>query len=188
MEKLELIQKAFIVWHKGMLDENPYEGYRIEDIPVTYADTAYEAIKNATLPYDYELYGQTPKRSDLKVRRAPGGDKVMCFGNITTRVNATLAFKKEELTKSRRFKIEQYPDNTMFYVQNGYVGNAVLWWGLNSCGYVTDINHAQIYTKKEILDRFVDGREEDRIWEASHVLSNIKQVVDCQKLNYKFVA
>jgi hypothetical protein len=40
----------------------------------------------------------------------------------------------------------------MYYIQNGYVGNAILWWGIDSRGYTTDINKAGKYTKEETLE------------------------------------
>jgi hypothetical protein len=37
----------------------------------------------------------------------------------------------------------------LYYIQNGYVGNAILWWGVDSKGYTTDITKAGKYTKEE---------------------------------------
>jgi hypothetical protein len=82
----------------------------------------------------------------------------------------------------------EFPDDASFYIQKGYVGNAVLWWGLNSCGYVCDIEEAQLYTREEVLSRFVNGRESDIIWESQHALNGIKKIVDGQYLRAEFSA
>jgi hypothetical protein len=85
-----------------------------------------------------------------------------------------------------RQKIESYPDDTTFYVQNGYCGNSICWWGLNSCGYTTNIEKAQLYTKEDILNYFLNKRECDVIWLASHVLEHITKTVNSQHLDEKF--
>ena len=45
----------------------------------------------------------------------------------------------------------------MYYIQNGYVGNAILWWAENSRGYTTDFTKAGKYTKEGdiIFDPFM---------------------------------
>ena len=53
-------------------------------------------------------------------------------------------------------------------------------------GYTTDINLAQVFIKEEILEKFINGREEDKIWEFNHVMSKITNHVDAQKLDYKY--
>jgi hypothetical protein len=49
---MELIKKAFRIWHEGMLSDNPHEGYRIDEIPVTYADSPGEAKSLVTEPFE----------------------------------------------------------------------------------------------------------------------------------------
>ena len=41
-----------------------------------------------------------------------------------------------------------------YYIQNGYVGNAILWWAENSHGYTTDFRKAGKYTEEETLSLF----------------------------------
>jgi hypothetical protein len=74
----------------------------------------------------------------------------------------------------------------MYYIQDTrtYVGNAILWWGKDSCGYTTDITQAGKYTKNQAKD--ICRRKTDRAWLCSHVESNIKQYVDMQYLNIKY--
>jgi hypothetical protein len=74
----------------------------------------------------------------------------------------------------------------LYYIQNGYVGNAILWWGKESRGYTTDINQAGKYTKEEA--KRIIQRPEDIAWECSHI-DNCKKahklIIDTQYLNYK---
>lgn len=181
-----IIKKAFIVWHDGMLNKNPYLGYEISNVPVIYALTGNDAKKRATEPYDYSLYGEKPRYIDLNVRRAKNADIVMFEKREMRRSLVKEVLKERERFVKRKEDVDKLPDDTMFYIQNGYVGNSVSWWRLNSCGYTTDITNAQKYTKQEVLEKFVAGREEDIIWCADHVLKNIVQHVDAQYLNNQY--
>lgn len=185
---MEIIEKAYNVWHSGMISRYPDEGYQLDDLPITYAKSPSEAKSKAHEPMNFDLDGERPKYTDLKVRRVLMFDKVLFEGNVIVRWVMEENISTQKKIDERRSKIEAYPDDTNFYIQNGFVGNAIVWWGLGSSGYETDITKAQIYTKQEILERFVGGREQDRIWEAKHVLTGIKQVVDIQKLSGEFVA
>lgn len=55
-----------------------------------------------------------------------------------------------------------------YYIQNGYVGNAVSWWGINSQGYTTDITKAGRYTEEE-MKRIVNTRPEDVAWPCDYI-------------------
>ena len=74
----------------------------------------------------------------------------------------------------------------MYYIQNGYVGNAILWWAENSRGYTTDFTKAGKYTKEEA--KIIIQRPCDVAWECSHI-DNCKEAqkltIDGQYLNYK---
>jgi len=180
---MKIIKKAYKVWHEGMLDENPYEGYTIDSLPITYANTPGEAKQNASEIYDYEIDSEPHKYTDLKVRRAKGGDWLLLEDGEKIRRYALEHRESEKIRIQKRIdKVNSFPDNSNFYIQNGYVGNSVLWWGLRSSGYTTDLSKAQLYTKDEVLKNFVNGRVEDLIWNAKHVLENIKQHVDGQYL------
>lgn len=74
----------------------------------------------------------------------------------------------------------------MYYIQNGYVGNAALWWAEDSKGYTTEIIKAGKFTKEEAKE--IIKRPEDRAWLCSHVDKTIKAqklVVDIQYLDIK---
>ncbi len=183
---MEIIKKAWIVWHEGMLNENPHLGFTIDNLPIVYAEAPIEAKNIAKEPYNWDLNGKEPQYIDLKVRRAPDSDKVLFEGKETIRYKAVSEIKERCRINERRVRIEKYPDDACFYVQNGYCGNDALWWGKGGGGYVTDINNAQLYTKAEVLNH--SWRENDRIWESKHVLSKIKQHVDTQYLQSEFVS
>lgn len=72
----------------------------------------------------------------------------------------------------------------MYYIQNGYVGNAILWWGVDSKGYTTDFTKAGKYTKEQA--ECIIKRPEDRAWPCSYVDANEqakKVIIDGQYLS-----
>jgi hypothetical protein len=72
----------------------------------------------------------------------------------------------------------------LFYIQDSrsYVGNAVLWWGLESKGYTTDPAKAQKYTREQAEAQH-RSRKTDIPWPCEYVDTKIKQFVDSQYLN-----
>lgn len=74
----------------------------------------------------------------------------------------------------------------LYYIQNGYVGNAVLWWAVDSRGYTTEIDKAGKYTHEEV--KRIIQRPEDSAWLCSYIDKNIaarKTVIDMQYLSSK---
>ena len=185
---MKIIRKAFQVWHNGMLNYNPHEGYEIDSLPITYAETSSKAKSRAPELYDFAIDGEPHKFIDLKVRRYKNADIVLHDGKEVHRGRLIREMAEAERKAKRREKVMEFPDDSLFYIQNGYVGNAVLWWGLNSNDYVCDIELAQLYTKEEVLSKFVNGRESDIIWESKHALNGIKKIVDAQNLRTEFSA
>jgi len=75
----------------------------------------------------------------------------------------------------------------LYYIQNGWVGNAILWWGKESFGYTTEIDKAGKYTKEEA--KKIINRPEDKAWLCSHVDNNKqahKLVIDGQYLKTRY--
>lgn len=71
----------------------------------------------------------------------------------------------------------------LYYIKNGYIGNAILWWGVNSKGYTTDICKAGKYTKEEAIE--ITKRPEGEAWLCDYIDNNYesnKSTVDCQYL------
>lgn len=70
-----------------------------------------------------------------------------------------------------------------FYKANGHVGSILLFWAINDCGYTTNIDQAEIYTREE-MQRDVDNgylRNEDEFplcAESANALAQWR--VDCQ--------
>lgn len=57
----------------------------------------------------------------------------------------------------------------LYYIQNGYVGNAMLWWRENSRGYTTNINEAGRYPAEKMLGIINNRPDEDIAWECDYI-------------------
>lgn len=121
------------------------------------------------------LNGKEINFLNIPIIRAYEYDKILYNNEIIKRYQI-----KQKL---REQKIKELPKDKLFYIQDdrSYVGNAVVWWGLNGSGYVTDLAYAQKYTWEQI-QKF-NPRETDIIWESNHVEQAIRSYVDAQYLN-----
>jgi hypothetical protein len=75
----------------------------------------------------------------------------------------------------------------LYYIQNGWLGNAIVWWAKDRKGYTTDIEKAGKYTKDEAKE--IIQRPQDRAWECCHVdncSSARRTVIDGQYLNKRY--
>ena len=72
-------------------------------------------------------------------------------------------------------------DNDLYYLQDkrSYVGNDILWWGKNNCGYTTDLRNAQVYTKEDALKQHM-SRETDIPWPKAYIDAKTRPAVDMQ--------
>lgn len=183
---MKRIKKAWHVWHKGMIGTGPEIYNSVEETPIYYAETSSKAKIKSSEVYDFEIDGETHKFTDIKARRAPDADIYLFEGIERKKYQIVELLEQRQKIKDLKDKINQYPDDSTFYVQNGFVGNSMLFWALNSNGYTCDFNKAQEYTKAEILEGFVPGRAQDRIWLADHLKQNTCTVIDGQHVNYKF--
>lgn len=182
--KFQIVKKAWHVFHIGMIDASPEYYHTPDETPVVYAATEGEAKAQASAPQQFNLPdGSTPKFTDLRCLRAHTRDIVIFNDHQTERFQAEYQILREAWINKRRKQVLKYPETEMFYVQNGFVGNAILFWGLNSSGYTANVAKAQKYTRAEILERFIDGREQDIIWPASHIDAVLIHVADNQKTN-----
>lgn len=71
----------------------------------------------------------------------------------------------------------------LYYIKNGYSGNAIIWWAENSGGYTTDIRKAGKYTKEQA--KKICLRPEDTAYLCSYIDNNVaaqKVVIDSQYL------
>ena len=179
-----IVSKAYRVYHDGLLyDDYAHDKYIIDNSELVYGKTPGEA-KSKGFGLDEGSLGRAVEFTDLKLKRDKYYDIVFFEGEEIQRWR----MEHELQVKERLHKMYSLSDDEMYYVQDArnYVGNAVLWWGLNSSGYVCDIHKAQKYTKDEIVKKFGDGRETDIIWPASHVEGAIKEIVDIQGLKREY--
>ncbi len=175
---MEIIKKAWEVTDPTIPRNYYDEQYMWE---IVYAESAGKAKLKL-------IDRETDDYLKLKARRAKQDDIVLHKGSEIKRSQLEREIREMERVNNRRKKIMLFPENELFYVQNGYVGNSVSWWRLENKGYTCDLNYAQKYTRAEILKNFIPGRHEDRIWAASHVEKHIRQHVDGQYLDNKFTA
>lgn len=170
--KLKILKKCWQVWDKN---EHNRKGYADEYYEEIYAPTREKARKKFSVSswVDY---------IDVRAVRYPEYDKVEWKGQIIPRYRV----KSEEKQEERNKKILALPEDDMYYVQSGIVGNDLLLWGLGGSGYTCNIEQAQRYTKEQIVKQFTNGREQDVIWSAAHLEANIKKVVDSQSLDRKY--
>lgn len=186
---MEILEKAWVVYHNDMIGGNFAEGFWNKDqIPPIYAATRAEAKKDGGDAYDYvKNDGSEIKYTDLRATRARDHDKVLFEGEKGLRYRLEYRIKKNKEEKKQMDKVKSLPDDATFFVQNGYVGNSVLWWAKGSSGYTADIEKAHLYSKEDIVKGFITGnREEDTVWESSHIMENVKHHVDAQYLSKKF--
>lgn len=174
---IKILQKAFKVWSN-----------KLDDYDLRYAmDEIYYAKSPAAAIQKFlsSEYGYDSSFNDCKTRRVPSDDKIEYNDGVVykTGFRSCIEDNMEEL--ERMNMIRKLPDDTMFYIQDrrNYVGNSVLWWGLNSGGYVTDPKKAMKVSKEYILKHA--WRKTDIIWEATEVENNITSHVDAQYLNKK---
>ena len=76
----------------------------------------------------------------------------------------------------------------LYYIQFGYVGNALCWWKKDRRGYTTNINEAGKYSEKEAKEQ-AKRRIEDVAWDCDYVDNNEKAhkvVIDAQYIDYKY--
>ena len=67
---------------------------------------------------------------------------------------------------------KEYHEN-FYYVQNGYIGNAMYWWALDSKGYTSDIKKAHKFTEEEAMsilrNNEKDRRRNERVWNCEFI-------------------
>jgi hypothetical protein len=84
--------------------------------------------------------------------------------------------------------IKEYQEK-WYYVQNGYIGNAMCWWALDSKGYTTDITKAHKFTYDEafsiLKSNEKDNRRNEKVWSCDYIDNSEKAkklIIDSQYL------
>jgi hypothetical protein len=75
----------------------------------------------------------------------------------------------------------------LYYIQNGYIGNAILWWAKDSKGYTTNFKNAGKFTWAQAED--IIKRPEDRAWPCKYIDEQLDAqivTVDAQYLSTKY--
>jgi len=75
-----------------------------------------------------------------------------------------------------------------YYIQNtdaGYLGNAIIFWALNSNGYTADLNKAEKFTEAEAKDICQGNPIKNKAWPVEYIDNNkgIQRIVDSQYLD-----
>jgi hypothetical protein len=63
----------------------------------------------------------------------------------------------------------QYSKEEMYYIQNGFSGNAIIWWAKDSKGYTSNLNEAGKYTKEQAFNQVALNRGGEYAWLCSYV-------------------
>ena len=74
----------------------------------------------------------------------------------------------------------------LYYIQCGYVGNALCWWRPYGKGYTTNINEAGKYSELEAKEQ-AKRRVDDVAWQCDYIDKNDKAhkvVIDEQFIDY----
>lgn len=162
-------------------------------------------VKDPTVDWDFDsptenwdtVYAKTAGQAKIlcsesngflttKAKRAKHADIVLFEGLETQRWRVIDGIKEKEARQSRIDKVMRFDKKEMFYVQKGYVGNCCNWWREGNHGYSTNLAEAALYTRDQILSRFIDSDEKNQIWVASHVNTKVSRQVDSQHLDYNF--
>lgn len=71
-----------------------------------------------------------------------------------------------------------------FYIQNtrGYVGNSMLWWKHDNCGYVCDIREAKVFTKIE-AEKLCKRGVYLKVWPKEFIDARISHHIDIQDMS-----
>lgn len=75
-------------------------------------------------------------------------------------------------------------DEYLIQDSRGLVGNCVLWWGPNRCGYTSRVEEAGIYSREEAYAQR-KSRKTDIPWPRDVVMKAAKLTVDRQFLPRK---
>lgn len=183
-----LVKKAYKVYHQGMISSNPEEGYEIDNLPITYAESHSEAKKKGEKHlFDFEIDGRPHTFVDIKTVRAKHADIILFEGQEMPRFQVEQHIADNKYKSELIQKIEKHPDTELFYIQKGYVGNCLQFWAKGDRGYTSKIDNAQQYTKEQILKNYINISKENKFWPVSYISKHIVTVVDAQNLDYSEV-
>lgn len=176
-KNITIIKKAYRVW-----------SYEIEDAYLLsciqneryYGKTPAVVIKQFIDEYgiDYDL-----TFSNCITRRIPEYDIISYNDGVKSHEGIREDIEEIIKKNERMNKIRNCEPNTLFYVQDArsYVGNAVVFWRNNRCGYTSDVDEALKLTREQILKE--EWRETDRFIKSDIVEKSIKRYCNAEIAN-----
>jgi hypothetical protein len=75
----------------------------------------------------------------------------------------------------------------LYYIQHGYVGNAMCWWRKGDKGYSTNLSEAGIYPEAEAKRQAARRPGEDTAWPCDYINGNErahKTIIDAQYCDF----
>ena len=139
--EIKLIQKAYNVWHDGMIGYGPEIANSIEETEIVYADKPSEAKSNANDWVNWDLESKDPKYTDLRCRRNKSYDIVSYKGKNMKRFMVQVENENDLRNKKLDEILENKNIKYCYICKNGF-------YRPNFCGY-TDFKHrAGVYTKE----------------------------------------
>jgi hypothetical protein len=179
--KLEIVKKAYRVKdpksYFNSLDTNYYHNPDDAHWEYVHAESREKAKLMCT---EYDNY------INIVAQRVKSNDIVIFEGNETRRGTVMEILTSRKALAIRIASILRFPEDELFYVQSGYSGDIIFWWGLNSCGHTTNIDKAQTYTREYVIKYLLNGKDNEKVWAASHIKQHITQTVNSEHLDYTF--
>lgn len=168
---LPLIKKAYRVW-----DPEDYDYDHPDNGDIVYAKSRNKA--RSAKSFSFEKYRKT------RAVRDKSEDVVIFEGAETVRWRAEHTIESRDQKEKRINAINSHPDGETFFAQRqrDTVGNSVLLWRKENCGYCCSIHEAQEYTKEEAIKQFADAGSNVTLWPKSHIMNCLKTVVEVQEL------
>jgi len=74
-----------------------------------------------------------------------------------------------------------------YYIQNkdrGYIGNAIIFWAKDSCGYTANLDDAEQFEEEEAKNICLGNPEKNIAWSVDYIEKSkaVRKVVDMQYL------
>lgn len=75
------------------------------------------------------------------------------------------------------------PDTKLYIIQSGYVGNHMLFWKRDNCGYTTNLDDAKLWTEMEAKKQAQD-REEDIAWPLDYLYQVMEACINLERVDH----
>lgn len=68
-----------------------------------------------------------------------------------------------------------------YVIQNGFVGNCMMFWALNDCGYTCHLSNVETYTLED-AQRHCRPENGEKVWLAADIIFGATLMTDHQKV------